>query len=208
MLFYATMGLMLNKTQTARRASLLLALAVMMPMALSACSSGSADVAPSREAGNLGTRICLVNNTNLQASVKFLLKDTSEDGEFPPGARRCGEGTSALSEDVTGYVQFRDPYWKLSFAASNPWVGSPKVKLSEKSFANGDYRCVSQGFNVNESLSTDNGVAKSILTRLPDGQWKEFELVFRASENPSADGMPVDTSGLSSCINKAYTGDS
>lgn len=183
-------------------------LAVVIPALLSACGAESVEVAPSRAASNLGTRICLMNDTNFQATVKFMKKDTSQDGEFPPGSRRCGEGTSVMVEDVTGYVQFRDPFWKMSFLGSNPWAGSPQVKLSEKTFFTGAYRCVSQGFNVNESISADNGVAKVTVTRLPDGQWKEFEFVFRPSENPSSDGKPVNMAGFESCNDPAYVGNS
>lgn len=80
------------------------------PLLLAACGSEPTAADPSREAGNLGTRVCLVNNdtgqrtddngagVTLTASVAFTRKDTAEEGAFPP-ARDCAE--RAPSEPVT-----------------------------------------------------------------------------------------------------------
>jgi hypothetical protein len=168
-------------------------------LALSACGSEPTATEPSREAGNLGTRVCVVNNTSLQASVTFTKKDTGQDGAFSAGGRLCGEGTFGVGDDVVGKVNWVSPAWVTEFSAKNPWMGSPLALVSEASTTSKD-RCVGgMGFNVNESRTADNGVIQTTVTRLADGQWKEFEIVFAPSANPSADGTPMKGAGFRTC---------
>ena len=168
------------------------------PLLLAGCGSEPTAAEPSREAGNLGTRVCVVNNTTLDASVVFTKKDTAQDSAFPPGRQLCGEGTFAIGPDVAGKIVWAAPSWTTAFSASNPWIGDPAAALSETIGA-GKERCLSQGFKVNESMTGDNGVVQVKVTRLADGQWKEFEIVFTPSANPSADDGKASTMGYQYC---------
>mgnify|MGYP006963601221 CR=1 FL=1 len=153
---------------------------------------------PSREAGNLGTRVCIVNNTSLEASVAFTKKDTAQEGSIPAGGRLCGEGTFGIGNDVKGTVRWASPAWETGFYASNPWMGSPVAHVSENTTAN-KLRCAGKGFDVNESITTDNGIVQLTITRLADDQWKEFDFIFSPSANPSPDGVPMTGPGYRDC---------
>jgi len=186
-----------------RRTSAHLAIAGAALLALSACGSEpsatqSKASEPSREAGNLGTRVCVVNNTSIEASVTFTKKDTAQDGDIPAGGRLCGEGTFGVGNDVKGTVQWASPAWETYFYASNPWIGSPVAHVSEKT-ATGKLRCAGKGFDVNESITTDNGIVQLTITRLADDQWKEFDFIFAPSAKPSPDGMPMTGPGYRDC---------
>jgi hypothetical protein len=194
-----------------RRVLVIVVVACGAPLLLAACGSEPTAADPSREAGNLGTRVCLVNNdtggdrlsdatgwVTLTGSVAFTTKDTAEEGAFPPGTRLCGEGTFGTGDDVVAYVTWTavsdccsDYIWKSSVSATNKWFGSPKVELKspriEARFLvapNDQFisnTCLGQGFKVNESMIGDDGVFQMKVTRLADDQWKEFEVVFTPS---------------------------
>lgn len=169
---------------------------------LAGCGSQPTAAEPSREAGNLGTRVCLVNKTTLNASVVFTTKDTAQEGAFPPGTQLCGEGTFGLGPDVAGEVIWTTPSWTTKFSASNVWVGNPEATVFE-SLGGGKKMCLSKGFQINESMTGDNGVVQMNVIRLADGQWKEFEVVFSPSANPSADGSRGMLQGYRPCTEKS-----
>jgi hypothetical protein len=175
-----------------------LPLAGAVVLALSACGSEPTATEPSREAGNLGTRVCVVNNTSLEAYVTFTKKDTAQAGATPAVGRVCGEGTFGVGDDVVGQVSWVNPVWVTEFSATNPWMGSPSAFVSEARTTS-TFRCAGMGFNVNESLTADNGVVRATVTRLADDQWKEFDIVFTPSANPSADGTPMKGAGFREC---------
>ena len=187
-----------------------LALAVVIcgaPLLLAACGSEPTAADPSREAGNLGTRVCLVNDTgqpnqgdiwlSLTGSVAFTKSDTDQSGPFLPGTRLCGEGTFGTGDDVAAVLSWEVEYnpeskwmegdsgshtWESSVSATNKWFGPPKAKLQSGPGYGQEYKsCLEQGFNVNESMTGDDGMLQMKVTRLPDGQWKEFEVVFTVS---------------------------
>jgi hypothetical protein len=179
------------------------------PLLLAACGSEPTAADPSREAGNLGTRVCLVNDTGqpnqgdtwlaLTGSVAFTRKDTAEEGAFPPGTRLCGEGTFGTGDDVVADLTWTVTYnpedgwgggnytWKTSVSATNKWIGPPKAELKAPRGSDdpGGYSCLSQGFNVNDSMTGDDGMLQMKVTRLADDQWKEFEVVFTVSADES-----------------------
>ncbi len=177
------------------------------PLLLAACGSEPTAADPSRAAGNLGTRVCLVNDTGqpnqgdgwltLTGSVAFTRKDTAEEGAFPPGTRLCGEGTFGTGDDVVADLTWTVTYaedvggyytWKSSVSATNKWIGPPKAELKSPrsdEYPEAYFSCLSQGFNVNESMTGDDGMLQMKVTRLADDQWKEFEVVFTVSpEDP------------------------
>lgn len=187
----------------------LLALVAAATVMVSACgsSSTSADSAsaePTRDAGNLGVRVCVVNNTSLETSITFTKKDTSQDGAIPAGGRLCGEGTFGVGDDIEATVTWSSPSWQSAISASNPWVGKPSLTLRE-TFSGGKTACLSNSFGDNETLIGDNGVTRASITRLADDQWKEFEIIFAPSNNPSADGKPRSGEGYRSCAGTPAT---
>lgn len=161
------------------------------PILLVACGSEPTADEPSRQAGNLGTRVCLVNSTTLDATVAFTRKDTAEEGAFPPGTQLCGEGTFGTGADVMADVTWTIEYgpddsfvWKTTVSATNPWIGEPSVELKEPRLeGRPPNSCLSNSFKVNESITGDNNVLQMKVTRLADDQWKEFEVVFTPSAN-------------------------
>lgn len=46
--------------------------------------------------------------------------------------------------------------------------------------------------DVNDVRVWDDGVLRFVVTRLADGQWKEFTIDLYDSQNPSPDGKPID----------------
>ena len=173
-------------------------IAVLSLLLLAGCGSEPTAAEPSREAGNLGVRVCLVNNTSLDASVVFTAKDTAQEGAFPPGRQLCGEGTVGFGDDVAGNVVWATPSWKTGFSAANPWIGQPEAFVTEFDDA-GFRQCVGQAYKVNESMAGDNAITQVKLTRVADDQWKEFEIVFTPTANPSADGRRGYVKGWRDC---------
>lgn len=93
-------------------------------LALGGCSS------PNRAAENLGTRVCIVNESTRTATVVFTKRDTARgEGSVAPGYQACGEGTSSKLSDVESTITLASPRMKLDVWGKNPWVGSPVAKL-------------------------------------------------------------------------------
>jgi len=181
----------------------LLAFAGAATVILSACSSSAtttqpATAEPSPGAGNLGVRVCIVNNTSLGASVVFTTKDSGQDGVIPAGGRLCGEGSFGTGPDVEGNVSWANPAWQTAFRASNPWIGKPEARIRE-SFPGAPDACLLKDFDVNESLIGDNGILQTTITRLSDDQWKEFDIIFAPSNSPSPNGERRAGAGFRSC---------
>ena len=168
------------------------------PLLLAGCGAQPTTAEPSREAGNLGIRVCLVNKTTLDASVVFTAKDTAQEGAFPPGKQLCGEGTVGFGDDVAGNVVWAAPSLTTGFSAANPWIGQPEAFVSELDAA-GTRQCIGQGYKVNESMAGDNAITQVKVTRVADDQWKEFEIVFTPSANPRADGGRANLKGWRDC---------
>jgi len=162
-----------------------------------AATTADAGVA-GKEAGNLGTRVCVINNTSLNASVTFPRKDTAQEGSIPPGGTKCAEGTYGVGSDVVGVISWDDSSWKTEFAASNPWIGSPKAGVYERSPDN-TLMCTETSYGVNDSTSGDNGIVRVTMKRVADTDWKQFELTLAPSEKPSADGSRTAMKGFRKC---------
>lgn len=126
---------MLKTLRMSRSALVLVVVTCGAPLLLAGCGSQPTAAEPSREAGNLGVRVCLVNNTTLDASVVFTVKDTAQEGAFPPGSQLCGEGTFGVGNDVAGNVVWATPSWTTGFQAENPWIGQPEAFVTEYSAA-------------------------------------------------------------------------
>ena len=71
--------------------------------AVSSSTTASAAAGIDRQAGNLGTRVCIVNESTRTANVVFTKRDTARgEGSVAPGNQACGEGTFFQGFDVDG----------------------------------------------------------------------------------------------------------
>jgi hypothetical protein len=183
---------------SAARATSVAALALLTTFAVSSCSESSDTAAESKESSNLGTRLCITNNSTIPATVVFTRKDTGNGGTISRGGTTCGEGTFGTDNDVEGGITWGSPGWKTQFSANNPWFGKPTAVVSERDPAD-QKKCLAGDFSVNESRSGDNGLVRMTLTRQADGQWKEFTLRIDPSDTPDASGQRRDLSGTQQC---------
>ena len=166
------------------RAIIPLGLAALCAVALIGCARPEA----ARDAGNLGTRVCLTNQTNGPIEILFSRADTSTgSGQVTAGGQACAEGTVFRGFDVAGSVTAASSAGStlsMEFFARNPWMGAPRFAFysMQPTLPNGDpihYICTQSGWDVGESHSmTDSGITIDA-TRLADDQWKEFAVVIR-----------------------------
>jgi len=111
-----------------RRPRLFLAGCLALAAGASGCSSNDEG---SRQAGNLGTRVCIINYWTDTVSVKFTKKDTDTGtGPLKPNNVFCAEGTKASYGDVEGILVFPEPARALYFVANNPRVRDTNVGIS------------------------------------------------------------------------------
>ncbi len=156
-------------------------------LALCGCSSSN------RDAGNLGTRVCIENQSSTSANVGFTKRDTGRgEGPLTAGSWACGEGTFFIGDDVEGTITLASPLSEVEVTASNPWAGPPQTRI----YINGRW-CAGGGMNVGEKSVWDDGVLRYTVQRIADGQWKEFTVTLADSEQPSVNGLPAKCPGLS-----------
>ena len=146
---------------------------------------------------NLGSRICVENRSTLPFIGRFEEFDSADpDGDMPPGAVICAEGTRVVGADVVGSLVFSD--WSRGYIVrhdynvSNPWLGKPFITLFQDNTKQDPYekivigfKCVSdKGLAEGESRSWDNGILAFTVKRLQDTGWKEFRLELTDSADP------------------------
>ena len=140
-----------------------------------------------RDAGNLGTRVCVQNESSVVASMAFTKRDTARgEGVLESGTQACGEGTFLIGDDVTGVITLAAPLSEVNVTASNPWAGAPEARM----YMNGRW-CAGGSMSVGDSSLWDDGVVLYKVERIADGQWKEFVVTLRDSASPSPNGKPV-----------------
>jgi hypothetical protein len=154
----------------------------------SGCSSSDEGSRQASEDEDIGTRVCVINYWTDTVSVKFTVKDT-ETGSGPLGPNRtfCAEGTSAFSFDVVGMLVFPKPARALIFASDTLSVMKPNVQLGQ--FEVNDPQpsmpkklCENRYFDVGDDTIWDNGTVRVTISRWPDDQWKEYNLVIKPSQ--------------------------
>ena len=151
----------------------------------SGCSSSDEG---SRQAGNLGTRVCILNSWTEKVGVEYINKDTDTGtGPLGPSMQSCAEGTGQMLEEVGGELTFPAPTPALGFSANNPWTGAPRFGLSEfnsndPKIRNGGVNCFDESFVVGQTRVYDNGTFRLSVKRLSDDQWKEFSVVIEPSQ--------------------------
>lgn len=156
--------------------------------------AGCARPAPdARQAGNLGTRVCVVNESSQVPTVTFTIRDTGTDGPLPKGSQACGEGTMGGGKnDVEGKIDFAPPLKSMTLWGNNPWIGAPGAAIRQ---AGGNSCAGYEGMSENAAVAWDDGVLRYVVKRLNDGQWKEFTITISDTQSPSADGQPAACKG-------------
>ena len=148
--------------------------------AVSSSTTASAAADIDREAGNLGVRVCIVNESTRTVNVDITFADTARgDGAVTPGFQACGEGSAPLGNPVEGRITLASPPMKVLLSAVNPWIGNPYATLW---FGSG---CVIADGKEGTKAVYDDGVLRYTVQRLADGQWKEFTITFTESVQPS-----------------------
>jgi hypothetical protein len=159
-------------------------------LALAAIAAGASGCSSSdegsRQAGNLGTRVCIINNWTDTVSIKYTIKDTStREGDLPPGEQSCAEGTMAWGCDVNGAIAFPELGLSAEFSAYNPWVQAPGAYINWRTF-NGQAPAAYcdeklQTWAVGDAPTWSKGAVGVNVKRLPDDQWKEFLITVQPS---------------------------
>ena len=149
--------------------------------AVSSSTTASAAADIDRQAGNLGTRVCIVNESTRTANVVFTKRDTARgEGSVAPGNQACGEGTFGWGNDVEASATMEFGSTKFDVQAANPVLWPPVVQV----FMNKE-RCILVEGKEGTGVVYDDGVLRYTVQRLADGQWKEFTVTFTESVQPS-----------------------
>lgn len=163
---------------------------------VSGCASTEAGP---RLAGNLGTRICVINSWTDTINVTYPTKDTSTgEGDLQPGAQSCAEGTRFNGTDVGGEIMLPSPALPFEVGATNPWFGAPSAWIKQREGRDPNeyawfntHLCTDKsGMDVGESRSWDNGTERITITRSGDDQWKEFTLTIGPSQGQRVGNDP------------------
>lgn len=140
-----------------------------------------------------GTNVCVKNSSSKTLPVTMKKADTSTgDNPLTPGGKLCIEGTYGGGQDVVFFLNLGDGNYDMSINATNQSIGQPRFYLTQL-LANPASRadlvsCIYQGFASMEENATNDGVLEYTVRRLPDTNWKEFELTLRDDPNPSSTG--------------------
>jgi len=146
-----------------------------------------------RQAGNLGTRVCVINNSSQTPTITWQKMDTATlQGPLGQGAQACAEGTFFVGDDVTGTIALNAPIATMSLNASNPWAGPPGAWLRQRIGTSTSGECAGGSMNVNDWNMWDDSVVSYTVARLNDDQWKEFTVTLTDSEKPSSDQRSKD----------------
>lgn len=166
-----------------------------MALVATGCSGGyfaanrvpvGSDVVTDRRAGNLGTRVCVINASSQRVWVGWNTFDSAdEEGDLPRREDSCAEGTKTIGEDVIGKIQRGGSGQSYQVVGSNKWAGAPRLDLLSPQ----DRRCVAaEGFDDGETRTYDSGNLVYEVTRDPDSGWKELRITLRDSTTPTRDG--------------------
>ena len=154
----------------------------------SGCSSSDE---PSRDAGVLGTRLCILNSWTEKLSVQYTSRDTDTGtGPLGPGMQSCAEMT--FKPGVQGVIVFPAPTRALFFQANNDLILSPYAELLQSHLNDPPGgvqpsdplpgQCITGRYGVGTTRLWDNGTIRVSIKRLPDDGWKEFILIIEPSQ--------------------------
>lgn len=169
----------------------LISVAVFASGALAGCSSN--DEVARNAALSDSTQLCVINDSPVRAELTYLEIDKGKtSGESilweNSGDKGCGTGSGAVvaSQVAIGLETF-DPNAKWILKAGNAIVGEPGMYVRQQ-ISGKHYDCINDAFEVNDSLSYDDGFVKVTTKRLPDTDVKNFEVRLSASTDPSTTG--------------------
>lgn len=154
--------------------------AIISASVLAGCARPDVRSATGDQAGNLGSQVCITNNSGSALNVAFTTFDSKRgDGALAPGGEACGEGTTFWGEDVRGSIT--SPSGTVyGFWASNQWVGAPWFQVANVRTGGGI--CPGEGWDVGDSdsmqtVSLDWSVTRQGDDSQPGGSWKNFSVV-------------------------------
>ena len=197
-----TIRSVLNRTHLRPRALTLATSLALASVLLVSCSSGSqVSDSPSPSISRqalfaMGVRVCVHNHIPVVSTVTFTQKDSAaSEGQLQLGAMACAKGKTIFatgSPVVTGNIAVPgNPYGPMIFEASNPDMGRPNLELSQGVNNERRYCIHAGGMSVGDSRQWDDGVMNFGVTRLPDGETKEFMIDLYNSSKPTADKTQV-----------------
>lgn len=137
-----------------------------------------------------GTNLCVKNSSSKSIPVTMRTFDTSSgDNPLPPGKTLCIEGTFSGGTDVAFAIKLGEGNSNMRIQATNQSIGQPRFYLLQD-VVNPSYTrlCIFQGFKSMEENASNDGILEYTIKRLPDTNWKEFELTLRDDPNPSTTG--------------------
>lgn len=137
-----------------------------------------------------GTNVCVKNSSSKSLPVTLRTFDTSRgDNPLPPGKKLCIEGTYSGGTDVSFTFKLGEGNADVRIQATNQSIGQPRFYLFQDPGNPSFTRyCIFQGFASMEENASNDGVLEYTVKRLPDTNWKEFELTLRDDPNPSTTG--------------------
>jgi len=150
---------------------------------LTACSVPNARSAEGDQVGNLGSQVCITNNSSTTFTVAFTTFDTKRgDGTLAPGGESCAEGTTFWGEDVRGSITHPSTKSVTEFFASNQWVGAPWFQIALTTSLFRDGICPGEGWSIGDTDRMQTGGVDFTVTRQadnsrPGGEWKNFNVV-------------------------------
>lgn len=157
--------------------------------------SGTSSSAPLNDAKagalfGMGTEVCVQNSSTKTLPVSIRQADTSTgDNPLRPGTMLCVEGTYSGGLDVVFTLKMGAGNYDTYINATNQSVGEPRFYLLQSvPSQTGGRHCIYQGFRSMEENSSNDGVLEYTVKRLPDTNWKEFQVVLRDDPNPSTTG--------------------
>lgn len=169
----------------------LISVALLAGGALAGCSSEE-DVARNAALSD-STQLCVINDSPARAELTYLEVDKGKtSGETilweNSGDKGCGTGSGAVvASEVAIGVETFDPDAKWILKAGNAVVGAPGMYVRQQ-VSGKLYDCINDSFEVNDSLSYDDGFMKITTKRLADTDVKNFEVRLSASTDPSTTG--------------------
>ena len=158
--------------------------------AVSSSTTASAAADIDRQAGNLGTRVCIVNESTSKATVLFTKRDTARgEGSVAPGNQACGEGFFAIGNDVEASATMEWGNMNFTVQGYNVVMIYPRMRVNIKGKG-----CMVERGSEGTGVVYDDGVLRYTVQRLADTQWKEFTVTFTESVQPSGRLVDCDSS--------------
>ena len=158
------------------RAVALISSLLTVGLALSGCA---APADSDRQAGKLGSSLCIVNDSS--ASMRIAWRGWSDVREIPKGDHLCNSGNESSVPDVLGTLEYEPAgqsgtWLKLYVAAYNIAIGSPHAEAYFET-STGARKGACYQYEVGETKTVDTGWLHGEMVRHVDSaDHKEFVL--------------------------------